>query len=318
MTAPSLRLLLSTLIDYTGVFLPANLELANAVAAYERYSAGDHRWMLGRLVLPMAQLPQFEIYLDNLKQYYAPAFWPLSIVLAPSLQALDLLAPWLEKQYRFTVSALEFTQGSPDAIAQLLPHLPPHSDLFFEVPLNPSLPDYLAQLRGTRAAAKIRTGGLTAAEFPSVETLAQFIVACAKAKIPFKAGGGLHHPLRGLHKLPNGRLVKMHGFLNLALAAAFAYGYGATATEIATLLHIDTPEALIFSAQEIICHSPVWSNDSELSNIAGHLPLEILAHVRSRYFLGISACSFHDPLIDLNRLGILKAPTPTTSCVLSM
>ena len=64
----------------------------------------------------------------------------------------------------------------------------------------------------------------------------------------------------------------------------FAYGYGATAAEIASILQIDTPDALIFSAQEIICHSPLWSQEPELSTVAGHLPLEILANVRSRYF----------------------------------
>ncbi len=320
MTAPSLRLLLSTLIDYAGLYPPAGLDLSAAVAAYERYSASPHRWMLGRFVLPLSQLPQFEDCLDRLDQQYTAAFWPLSIILEPSLQALDRLAPWLKKQNRFTISALEFKLAGADAscaIAPLLPHLPPHSDLFFEAPLDATLPDYLAVLRGTRAAVKARTGGLTVGDFPNVETLAQFIVACAAAKIPFKATAGLHHPLRGWQTLPDGSSVKMHGFLNVALAAAFAYGYGATAAEIATILQIDTPDALIFSAQEVICHSPLWSQEPELSTVAGHLPLEILANVRSRYFLGIGSCSFEEPLAALYCLGLLSNIASMPSYALS-
>ena len=317
MTVPSLRLLLSTLIDYAGLFPPAELELSQVVADYERYSASSYRWLLGRLVLPLSQMAQFETCLDRLDQQYAPAFWPLSIMLEPSSQALDALAPWLEKQHRFTVSALEFKRGDVGAIASLLSQLPPHSDLFFEVPLDATLPDYLAVLQGTRAAVNVRTGGVTAADFPSITTLAQFVAACASARIPFKATAGLRHPLRSRQRLSNGSSVEMHGFLNVALAAAFAYGYGATADEIATILQIDTSDALIFSAQEIICHSPLWSQELELSTVAGHLPLEILANVRSRYFLGVGSCSFQTPLADLYRLGLLSNVAAEPSYALS-
>lgn len=317
MTAPSLRLLLSTLIDYAGLFPPARLNLPAAVAAYEQYSATPHRWMLGRFVLSLSQLSQFEACLDRLDQQYAAAFWPLSIILDPSPEALESLAPWLEKQHRFTVSALEFKVGDVDAIAPLLPLLPPHSDLFFEVPLDATLPDYIGVLQGTRAAVKVRTGGLAPANFPTADVLAQFLVTCAAARIPFKATAGLHHPLRSWHSLPSGHAVRMHGFLNLAIAAAFAYGYGATAAEVASVLQIDTPDDLIFSGHEIICHSPLWSEEPELSCVAGHLPLEILARVRSRYFLGIGSCSFQAPIAELYRLKLLSDPSPVPSYAFS-
>ncbi|MDV3349239.1 hypothetical protein SPB21_06760 [Leptothoe sp. ISB3NOV94-8A] len=58
-------------------------------------------------------------------------------------------------------SALE-SKGRRDAIAPLLPHLPSHSTLFFEIPLDATLTDYIAVLQGTPAAVKVRTGGLTA------------------------------------------------------------------------------------------------------------------------------------------------------------
>ncbi|WP_250565903.1 hypothetical protein [Adonisia turfae] len=213
-------------------------------------------------------------------------------------------------------SALE-SKGRRDAIAPLLPHLPSHSTLFFEIPLDATLTDYISALQGTRAAVKVRTGGLTAADFPTVEALAQFLVTCAAARLPFKATAGLHHPLRSWQPLPNGDSVQMHGLLNLVIAAAFAYGYGATAAEIASILQIDTLNDLIFSEHEIICHSPLWSQESELSTIAGHLPLDSLARIRSRYFLGIGSCSFQEPLAELYRLKLFNDPASVTSYVLS-
>ncbi|ESA33362.1 hypothetical protein N836_21995 [Leptolyngbya sp. Heron Island J] len=319
MTAPSLRLLLSTLIDYAGLFSPAALNMSAAVAAYERYSRSSYRWMLGRFVVSLSQLPQFETCLEQLSRQYAAAFWPLSIALAPSAEALDRLAPWLKKQNKLTISALEFEMATADAIAPLLPHLPPHSDLFFTVPLDDNtLPNYLSTLQGTRAAVNVHTGGPTAADFPSAEALAQFIVACASARIPFKATDGLSHPLRSWQTLPNGTTVQMHGFLNVALAAAFAYGYSATTAEVTAILNIDTPDALIFLAQEIICQSPNRFQTSAISASARHLPLEILAHVRSRYFLGISSCSFQKPQAELYQLGVtnvIDARATASNCI---
>ncbi|MBX2863632.1 MAG: hypothetical protein KTR27_08755 [Leptolyngbyaceae cyanobacterium MAG.088] len=326
MTAPSLRLLLSTLLDYTGLLSSTAPALPTAVAAYERYSASSHRWMLGRLVLPLSQLSQFEDCLDHLDRTYSAAFWPLSIVLEPSHQALDRLAPWLKKQDRFTISALEFKLGnteancqvSASAIASLLPHLPPHSDLFFDVPLDTSLPTYLDVLQGTRAAVNIYTGGLTKTHSPNSKTLAQGIVACANAHIPFKTTPvSACHPLANWQTLSNGTAIATPGFLNIALAAACAYGYGVTAAEIETILQINTPENLIFSAQEIICHSPFYSQEATLSNVVRHLPLEVLANVRSRYFLGVSSYSFQTPIADLCRLGFLPEVLPMPSYAFS-
>ncbi|MEO1403856.1 MAG: hypothetical protein AAFV72_21765 [Cyanobacteria bacterium J06635_1] len=302
MTAHSLRLLLSTLMDYAGLFPPAALDLKSAITAYKNYCADAHRWMLGRFVLPLSQLPQLEHQLDR---QYSAAFWPLSVVLDPSPQSLEALAYWQGKQDCFTIAALEFKPCSVDEIAALLPHLPAHPDLFFEVPLDHTLPDYLAVLQGTRAAAKVRTGGVTQSAFPSVEALAQFIRACADVEIPFKATAGLHHPLRSWQTLPSGRLVKMHGFLNVALAATFAYGYGVTAAEIASILQIDTPSALAFSDHNVTCQIPFRSNLSEIVNVAGQVTLDVLSHVRSRYFQGIGSCSFQTPLAELDRLGLL-------------
>ncbi len=53
---PRSHALLAGLFDYAGLFPPASLPLDDALANYARYRSGRHGWMLGRLVVPAAQL----------------------------------------------------------------------------------------------------------------------------------------------------------------------------------------------------------------------------------------------------------------------
>ena len=52
--------LLHGLIDYAGLFPPATLTMTEAVAGYSSYRAGPHCWALGRFVVPVARLAEFE------------------------------------------------------------------------------------------------------------------------------------------------------------------------------------------------------------------------------------------------------------------
>jgi hypothetical protein len=63
--APGLRALLDGLIDYAGLFPPAGLPLAAAVANYNRYRGGEHAWMLRWLVVGAAELPHVPRELDG-------------------------------------------------------------------------------------------------------------------------------------------------------------------------------------------------------------------------------------------------------------
>src|SRR5512135_342089 len=58
----SLHILLHSLIDYAGLFPPAGLKMADAVANYGRYKNGPNAWALGRFVVPAARLDEFEKY----------------------------------------------------------------------------------------------------------------------------------------------------------------------------------------------------------------------------------------------------------------
>lgn len=68
MIAGSLRVLLTNLIDYAGLFPPAALSMQDAVRNYARYREGEHTWMLGKFVVPEARAPE------------VPAEFPLSVL----------------------------------------------------------------------------------------------------------------------------------------------------------------------------------------------------------------------------------------------
>ena len=56
----SLRDLLSGLIDYAGLFPPAALDMPAAAREYAEYRESEYRWALGRFVIPVARLDEFE------------------------------------------------------------------------------------------------------------------------------------------------------------------------------------------------------------------------------------------------------------------
>ena len=52
--------LLRDLIDYAGLFPPASLAMAPSVANYDSYSRSEWNWILGRFIVPVARLGEFE------------------------------------------------------------------------------------------------------------------------------------------------------------------------------------------------------------------------------------------------------------------
>ena len=63
---PSVRALLSGIIDYAGMFPPAKLPLDQAIRKYARYRTEPESWMLGRFICPAARLSELEPYLPEL------------------------------------------------------------------------------------------------------------------------------------------------------------------------------------------------------------------------------------------------------------
>ena len=56
----SIQTLMDGLIDYAGLFPPADLEMEPTVRNFAEYRSGANDWMLSRLIVPVGQLEEFE------------------------------------------------------------------------------------------------------------------------------------------------------------------------------------------------------------------------------------------------------------------
>src|ERR1700681_3503356 len=79
--ANSTTALVTHLIDYAGLFPPAALSMAACVANYDSYLRSQWDWILGRLIIPVARLAEFEDALSKLPNQGTPTVvWRLSVL----------------------------------------------------------------------------------------------------------------------------------------------------------------------------------------------------------------------------------------------
>src|SRR5690349_12399045 len=87
MTAASLRALLEGIVDYAGLFPPASVDMRAAVANYAEYLSSDESWALGRFVLPIARLGEFEEARRTTQARGDDRLWRLSALTGGDTQA---------------------------------------------------------------------------------------------------------------------------------------------------------------------------------------------------------------------------------------
>lgn len=286
----SLEALLSSVVDYAGLFPPAKLELQPAMANYAEYQITPYTWMLGRFILPVSRLQEFEQLLPE-----TPRQWPLSVIMTGDVKEAIAQLQSLNND-KIAITSLEFPPLPPSDIAKILSSLPAEIESFFEIPFNSDFKSYLSVLQHTGAAAKIRTGGVTVDAIPSISQLCQSIFAFAEAQIPFKATAGLHHPLPGKHALTseaNSPIVVMHGFLNVTVLAALVYHQKLTPEIALELLQESSSDNFQFTTDSIC-----WKNHQ--------LNILEIEETRKGFFRSFGSCSFQEPIDDLKELKLLQ------------
>jgi hypothetical protein len=299
----SIRALLTNIVDYAGLFPPARLDMAPAVHNYAEYRHAEHAWMLGRFVVPVSRLDEFEhAAADLLPRDEDAEPWRLSAL------AADDLAPALERVGKFNeehteasnglalIDSLELKADTPAKIENAVRRVPAAIQAFFEIPLEQDVRGLVAALAGEEnVAAKMRTGGVEPAMIPGPEPVARFILACAAANVAFKATAGLHHPIRAEQPLTYDEQptrAVMHGFLNVFLTAALAGATLLTLEEAVALLEQTSPEAFTF-------------DDSGASCADRRLTLDQIDRARREFALSFGSCSFQEPVDDLRALSLL-------------
>ncbi len=308
----SLRTLLANLIDYAGLFPPAALAMPKATEEYNRCRVGEHEWMLGRFICPVSRLPEFEKHASMLmpgtyatsgyREYAdtAPPWRLSAIVDAPLDKALDAIDAFNARHASADnglaeIDCLEMKVDAPGAIDDALDTIPEDIFPFFEFPVSTDCRGFVASLAGEAAGAKIRTGGVVPAAFPTPREVAAFLAACASAEVPFKATAGLHHPVRASYRLtyePDSASCVMHGFFNVFVAAAMLRHRKIDEAAAAELLADELPDRFVFSDQFL-----TWKGIG--------LETAHVAMVRETFALAFGSCSFDDPVADLRKLGLL-------------
>ena len=299
----SLSILLDGLIDFAGLFPPAKLEMDQMVRAWERGLASEHAWMLGRVIVPVSRLDEFARAAEGRMPVDVDEDpWVISALISPSAEAP--FAAQVEAIARFNetwategsggavVDVVEFKAGGATALDRMLDELPDDLFPFVELPLNEDLRGLLAVLVGSDAGAKVRTGGIRPEFYPDVDQLADFIVQCAKADVPWKATAGLHHPLRRRNEAVP---AMEFGFLNVFTAALLARrSEDVTSAEIIPMLTAEDLSEVTFGQDAI-----QWGEH--------HFTREEIEDARISFSLSFGSCSFDDPWNDLEALGLLNA-----------
>lgn len=282
------------LVDYAGLFPPAGLDMAAAVAEYARERESPDAWMLARFVVPVGRLGQFsEAAHDLLGAGGGP--WPLSALAGgdPAADRAAIDAFNRAHAGRAAVESVEVRAAAPEEVAAVVPAFA-GLETYVEIPHADDPAASMEAVARHGARAKIRTGGVVAEAIPAAAEVARFVCAAAAAGVAFKATAGLHHPLRGEYRLtyePGSGTATMHGYLNVFVAAALAKG-GLGEDEIVELL--EEREASAFEV------------DGERLRWRGHeVSRSELAAVREGFATSYGSCSFREPVDELRALRLL-------------
>ncbi|MFG0283858.1 MAG: hypothetical protein ACF8R7_05505 [Phycisphaerales bacterium JB039] len=312
MAAQSLRSLCEGLIDYAGLFPPAQLDMQRAVENYARYAMGEHRWMLGRFICPASRLAEltdraralmpgtwatsgYREYADNLEPWRISAIVDMPLPDAIEAMLAFNRAHASEDQGLAGVDALEMKAPAPGQIDDTLDAIPDGIFAWLEIPAAGDFRGVVAAIAGSEAGAKIRCGGVTPDAIPPAERIASFVAACSAAKVPFKATAGLHHPVRAEQPLTYEQRpprAVMHGFVNVFVGAALLEAGEVDEAGLTEILQDTSVDSFLFD--EDAAH---WRNRSVSAGT--------LAEIRRAFATGYGSCSFEEPVADMQRLGWL-------------
>lgn len=316
------------IIDYAGLFPPADLELDPAIRNYARYRRGDDNWMLSRFIIPASMLDRLEPYGEELFKEDAPFDFS---VLGKGTDTIADFEIELEKvteacrqfhhlhKQSVTTDILEIKlpkeaalSGDIDLICKVLDDSAEHlaeSDTspdyvfyesFFEESWKKDI-DAVTEALGlhneekagqenyTYGGFKIRCGGVEASMFPDTEQLAYALGSARRHNIALKGTAGLHHPVRHYN---DSIQTKMHGFFNVFGGALLAYANDLNEQELERILCEEDAEQFVF-------------NDENFSWKDFSISTEEIEQLREVALISFGSCSFDEPREDLQKLKLL-------------
>lgn len=301
----AIRTLVSSVLDYAGLYPPASLDEPTVVSRFASLHGSHRAWMLGRLVWPAARLDRLSELASGAAPVAEPpeteGAWPVTALLGDCgtpefARTVDLVRAFNDRHEQagapaMRVDSVEFKVTGPASMDQALDSLPEDIWPYVEIPLDADPRGMIAAISGMDAAAKFRTGGVTAAAHPPAKSLAAAIAACAQAGVAFKATAGLHRAMRHWNSAAS---AHQFGFLSLFVGACLIYSRKIDSEGLQAMLEDADPSNFDISDNAI-----AWQG--------ARIVTREIEEARERFAHSFGSCSFDEPWDDLTALELLPA-----------
>ena len=323
----SFKAFMHGIIDYAGLFPPADLSLDTSLQKYSDYRTSDDSWMLSRYIIPASRLAELEPYQDTLFQDGEP--YAFSVLgkgtetvseyeqqigeVASSIREFhqmhsgrvttDILEIKLPREavfandvelltdvYRHTVDLMAGSDGLPDQV---------FFEGFFKENWKKEIRLILESISGfngdlatdsfQKIGFKLRCGGVEAHMFPSVEQVAFTLNRTREFDVALKCTAGLHHPIR---HYADSVQTKMHGFFNVFGAGMMSRVHNLTDEQTQEIVRDEDPDNFSFS-------------DTAFSWKDLQVSAQQISELRETSLISFGSCSFDEPREDLQQLNLL-------------
>ncbi|MDX8049534.1 hypothetical protein SK571_09105 [Lentzea sp. BCCO 10_0798] len=270
--------LLARLVDDAALFPPGSASMPDAVRGHLDGRVGEWSGVMGLFLCPASRLAELITELIKVKPAKPIA---LSLVIDTGLGGVP--------------KAVSIVESRSELLALRMVEMPAPSDVdeVWLERVSEFVPEDVIRvveprrggaewLDGVRRVIehgswpKLRCGGLSQENFPSVQEVADFLSVVSGGGVAFKATAGLHKAVR--HTDEQG--FTHHGFLNLLVATA------------RSLSGRDVREALA-------------STDAEALTAEAKALSDQAAHAVRGVFASYGSCSLSEPVTDLEGLGLL-------------
>jgi hypothetical protein len=271
--------LLARLVDDAALFPPGSATVPDAVRLHLEGRTSDHADLVGLFLCPASRLPELITELIKVKP---PKPVELSLVIDTGLGGVP--------------KALSIVESRAELLALRMVEMPAPSDVdeVWLERVSEFVPeDVIRVIEPRRGGAewlqgiqrviehgswpKLRCGGLSGENFPSIEEVADFLSVINAGAASFKATAGLHNAVRHTDEETG---FTHHGFLNLLIAVSRLMAGG------------DVHEALRSTDGKALAEEATALSEHEALSVRG-------------VFASYGSCSLTDPVTDLEELGLL-------------
>ena len=323
----SFKAFMREIIDYAGLFPPADLSLDTSLHKYNKYRNSDDAWMLSRYIIPASRLVELKPYDETLFSEGPPFVFSVlgkrTETISDYREHLQEIAAALEQfheNYKGGVQTdvLEIKlpreavfASDADLLADIYEETARHfgnvdvfpRDIFFEGVFDKnwekeigiileSMNDYnggSSSDNTIRTGFKLRCGGVEASMFPSIEQVAFTLSKVREQDVALKCTAGLHHPIRHYDHSVN---TKMHGFFNVFGGAMLGYAHDFSDEQMQEVIKEEDSDHFSFT-------------DTGFQWKGYEVTTEDIQELREVALISFGSCSFDEPREDLQKLDLL-------------